>query len=996
MKTLSFTTALGGLFLLFSCTAPPASPDGDSQYQAFAPDGIPFVVADSAWKADLRGNHRAVVEVDDTAFAVRAFLPWRRPDLRPESKKVVVVDARTGEEVQNVLVSDFSAEAATVTFEPQSGRGTYYVYYLPYRFRRGWDDARYGNPWNDYLPPVYATDSLWALRAATRAADARVVRFESRSRFDAFTPMGLAATRRETDSLRQVCPHHPVLFAEDRAFPIRLTRALPARWARENRTGGFSGTAMRNEYYVWQLGVWASRGTVKNVQLRFSDLVNGDAVIPHDSLTCFNLEGTNWDGQPMRLTVDVPDGGVQALWCGVQIPDNAEPGIYRGTVGFSCDGGEAQTLPLEIRVEKERLADKGDADLWRHARLRWLNSTIGADLEPVKPYADMQLEGRTLRATGKELRLADNGLPASVRINGREVLAAPFRFVVQTAGGPVGFEGGRVALKQEAGGRVSWTASDSCGGMRLDCRAYMEYDGFVHYDLRLSSAMPQAVKDIRLETDYTPHASAYFMGAGYGGGKRPDRHEWNWQGPWDSYWMGNADAGLHVEYRGGSYHGPLLNDYKPAPPRSWANGGRGRIRLVTAGAGGARVVAATGADSVGPQARSYEFDLLITPVRPLDTRKHFSQRYYHARHDGFDQAAREGANIINIHHAQPLNPVINYPFVVQDSLKAFIRHEHEEGRKVKLYYTIRELSNYATEIYALKSLNHEILAPGVGYGLPWHCEHLIDDYRPAWYTELPGEHSDAALVLSGFSRWINYYLEGLRWMFENYELDGIYMDDVSFDRPVMKRMRKIFERYRPGALIDLHSNTAYSVGPANQYTGFFPYVDRLWFGESFQYDRMRPDEWLVTFSGIPFGQMSEMLQGGGNRFLGMVYGATGRHSYSQFSPAPVWALWKQFGIEEARMVGYWDDSCPVRTSSEEVKATAYVKPGSVLVAVGNFGDSEALCRLSFDWKALGLDPSRVSMELPAVENFQEARSLTPGEALRIAPKEGCLLWLKAR
>lgn len=128
----------------------------------------------------------------------------------------------------------------------------------------------------------------------------------------------------------------------------------------------------------------------------------------------------------------------------------------------------------------------------------------------------------------------------------------------------------------------------------------------------------------------------------------------------------------------------------------------------------------------------------------------------------------------------------------------------------------------------------------------------------------------------------------------------------------------------------------------------------------------------------------------------MVYGATGRHSYSQFSPAPVWALWKQFGIEEARMVGYWDDSCPVRTSSEEVKATAYVKPGSVLVAVGNFGDSEALCRLSFDWKALGLDPSRVSMELPAVENFQEARSLTPGEALRIAPKEGCLLWLKAR
>ena len=121
----------------------------------------------------------------------------------------------------------------------------------------------------------------------------------------------------------------------------------------------------------------------------------------------------------------------------------------------------------------------------------------------------------------------------------------------------------------------------------------------------------------------------------------------------------------------------------------------------------------------------------------MNSAKHFSERYYHAPHTGFDKAAEEGANIVNIHHAQKLNPVINYPFIVQDSLKAFIKHEHEFGRKVKLYYTIRELTNYTTEIYALKSLNHEILAGGVGYGLPWHCEHLIDDYRPAWYTELP-------------------------------------------------------------------------------------------------------------------------------------------------------------------------------------------------------------------------------------------------------------------
>ena len=252
------------------------------------------------------------------------------------------------------------------------------------------------------------------------------------------------------------------------------------------------------------------------------------------------------------------------------------------------------------------------------------------------------------------------------------------------------------------------------------------------------------------------------------------------------------------------------------------------------------------------------------------------------------------------------------------------------------------------------------------------------------------------MVLSGFSRWINYYLEGLRWMFENYDLDGIYMDDVSFDRPVMKRMRKIMEQYHPGALIDLHSNTGYSIGPANQYTGFFPYVDRLWFGESFRYNQMKPDEWLVTFSGIPFGQMSEMLQDGGNRFLGMVYGATARHSYGQYSPAPVWKLWQSFGIEEAEMLGYWDEKCPVRTSDPEVKATAYVKPDKVLVAIGNFSDQDKTIQLSFDWKALGFDPDQTVLSAPAVTDFQETRTFQKDEHIFVKSKEGWLLILEKK
>jgi hypothetical protein len=79
----------------------------------------------------------------------------------------------------------------------------------------------------------------------------------------------------------------------------------------------------------------------------------------------------------------------------------------------------------------------------------------------------------------------------------------------------------------------------------------------------------------------------------------------------------------------------------------------------------------------------------------------------------------------------------------------------------------------------------------------------------------------------------------------------------------MKRLRKILDRSKQGALIDLHSANQYNprdgfANSANLYLEHFPYIDRLWFGEYFDYDSA-PDFWLVEVSGIPFGLMGEML-----------------------------------------------------------------------------------------------------------------------------------------
>ena len=170
--------------------------------------------------------------------------------------------------------------------------------------------------------------------------------------------MGIIATIDETDSLLQQYPETPILFPEDRAFPIRLTDRLPIRWIEKGPAKSFAGVALRNEYYVWQIGVWAAHEGLDNVKLSFSDLKNGSTKIAKESITCFNQEGINWDGKPISFDIQIPKGKVQALWCGVQIPEDAKIGTYVGTIDFQVNEVVTKTIPLEITVTGEVLADK--------------------------------------------------------------------------------------------------------------------------------------------------------------------------------------------------------------------------------------------------------------------------------------------------------------------------------------------------------------------------------------------------------------------------------------------------------------------------------------------------------------------------------------------------------------------------------------------------------------------------------------------------------------
>jgi len=954
-----------------------------------SPDGIPFVVADQPWAVDGLGNHRAIVSVSASAPVVRAHIPWRRRDSNFASKAIIVTPLGDPAHREPTQIVRSDANSADIDFAPDAGPGLYACYYLPFRF-----DMSEGGTNTRYLPTSEMPELPPLVHPSLPMASTR--RMEARTAFDSFAPMELPATEAELTKLDGEDPSSYWVFTEDRTRPVRMFDRIPAMWADRGTSTGFYGKARPNEYYVFQLGVCARHVSLRNVKLEFSDLKsrNGQVLSAH-SLTCFNLGGTNWDGSKLTKRVNVAKGEVMPLWIGVDIPEDVRHGTFLGKVRIVSEYAEPKDIVLQIDIAGKPLTDRGDSDLWRYARLRWLNSTLGANDVPIAPYKPIQVNGNRLKILGRSLAVGDNGLPEAIAAGNKPVLKNPIAFGPTDA---ARLSKTRLRLNGADTGRVTWRVRTDLHDWVKDVKGELEFDGHASFTVTCIAKREMDVPDIGLVVPYAADASTYFMGIGHRGGNTPEQHRWDWKGPYDSWWMGGVEAGMQVELRGGSYHGPLLNLYHPNPPAAWFNKGNGTVVETKVG-NAASVRANTGPLHVKKGERlQFEFALLITPVKPIDTKWQFRTRFYHNAVDysPLKAAIDAGANVVNVHHANDINPYINYPFREVAAMRRFVDMQHAANRKVKIYDTIRELSNYTAEIWPLLALDGEVFVKGGGGGFAWLQEHVGTGYIPSWYHPYAKTGTaDASIVTTGFSRWINYYVEGLSWLAKNVQMDGLYLDDVSFDRRVLKRMRRVLADGGRSPMIDLHSNTGFSIGPANQYTEFFPYVDRLWFGESFDYNQMSPDRWLVETSGIPFGLMGEMLQGGGNRWLGMVYGMTTRFGWTNYevanNPDPIWRYWDRFGIAEAEMIGYWNPKCPVRVDSPEVRATIYRRNGKALIAIANFGEKPAQCRLTIDWARLGLDPDKVQFTAPEIANYQKAHRFVVGEPVPIDAKKGWLI-----
>lgn len=988
------------------------------------------------WNADTLGNHRAVLKVAVKFDAVYAHIDWRRRDHHPEKIDIIVVEASTGKRIRNVVRQNINREFGELIFQAPSA-GLYYFYYMPFVMSKG------NYPKVYYNVPLNIADKSWIEKNRLASLPLTAVQLskvqkvsakeiQSVDAFNSFFPMEVIASESEVLSLLKKNPGAPFLiFPESRKYSIRMTDDIPQRWAIGGAQKTLQDTVQKGEYYTFQVGFWALSKSFQQVEVRFSDLKSGQNTIDASNFTCFNTEGSSSEGEYFEKVCDVLQHKVQALWCGLQVPADAAPGTYIADVTVTAENEKPQTFKLILLIKNQLISDGGVDDPSNLSRLKWLNSKLAFDDGIVPPYTAMTVNNKTIALSGRTITLDMLGFPDSIqsffdiemtRLTDKplEMLNGPVEFVIEDTAqtqqkfivtdfsstkkkdhAQQKFIATDFSFTKKEEGAVAWASEAESDNFNMLLTAQAEFDGCIEYQVTLVAKRDMAVNDIRLEIPFRNEVAEMMMGLGIHGGKRPGSLDWKWdqQKNQDALWIGRVNAGIQTSLKDENYIRPLnTNFYLSKPlnmPPSWFNNGRGGF---TASQSDSEflVKAYSGKRMIKKyQELHYNFRLLITPFRPVNTDWQWNTRFYHA-FKPIDSIVKTGANTVNVHHATAINPYINYPFLRPAEMKKYIDEGHEKGLKVKIYYTVRELSNKAPEMFMLRSLGDEVLSHGKGNGFSWLQEHLDSNYIAAWFVP---ELKDAAVVNSGVSRWHNYYVEGLNWLAIHEGIDGIYIDDVAFDRITMKRVRKVLDRNREGAIIDLHSANQYNISDGfasstNLYLEHFPYINRLWFGEYFNYNE-QPDYWLSEISGIPFGLMGEMLQDGGNPWRGMIYGMTARLPWAG-DPKPVWKIMDAFGMQGSQMIGYWVPACPVKTDNPDVICTVYKKDKAALISIASWAKDKTDITLAIDWNSLGMSPEKAVLTAVEAKDFQPAATFSPGQKIPVEPGKGWLLILKEK
>src|SRR5208283_3117070 len=175
---------------------------------------------------------------------------------------------------------------------------------------------------------------------------------------------------------------------------------------------------------------------------------------------------------------------------GVNVPRDARPGEQRATVTVRPNNAAPASLQLTLKVLADELADRGDAEPWRLAPLRWLDSTLGADSDHTSLYPPLTVSGRSVtgggfRVTFRASQVCD--LLSQLGSGEVELLHGPLGLFVDGAGHS--FEDIRMSLlpglTSDGAGRAKLASGRTAPNPYVRSEATVEFDGTLLFKTQL-------------------------------------------------------------------------------------------------------------------------------------------------------------------------------------------------------------------------------------------------------------------------------------------------------------------------------------------------------------------------------------------------------------------------------------------------------------------------------------------------------------------------------
>jgi hypothetical protein len=290
----------------------------------------------------------------------------------------------------------------------------------------------------------------------------------------------------------------------DGRFRIRVTSEDNSRtfldWSSRRAFGDFSATTQPIDDTPDQATLKLTFNPVRNYVRVEGDFINYEnrAAIRRFAAEVLDSQGRPLASQELKLDALAYVHGLLQL-------GDVPPGSY--TARLACFDADGKRI-----LQKDTPFTKKDP-----ARdFAWWNTKCGDIDRVVSPWTPMLHEGNAIAVWGRELQVGTAGLPAQISTQGRKILAGPMRLIGEGADGELDITDGTEKTLLDSDHRIIVSSGGRLGGIDVQNHVTAEFDGMYKIDLTLTPRQSTALRSLKLVVPIRPEFAKYFHACGEG------------------------------------------------------------------------------------------------------------------------------------------------------------------------------------------------------------------------------------------------------------------------------------------------------------------------------------------------------------------------------------------------------------------------------------------------------------------------------------------------